>query len=124
MSAFCLRKRAPAIFTRVTRRAGKLTFIESFTAKSFRRSGSGALYRKRERCSSDACANARSCFWANTTGLLFQPPKLRRLRVFARSRSEEHTSELQSRSDLVCRLLLEKKKDHEDQSASRRRGFD
>src|SRR2546428_9100514 len=28
-----------------------------------------------------------------------------------RVRSEEHTSELQSRSDLVCRLLLEKKKD-------------
>src|SRR2546428_6266265 len=27
-----------------------------------------------------------------------------------RARSEEHTSELQSRSDLVCRLLLEKKK--------------
>src|SRR5712664_4411465 len=30
----------------------------------------------------------------------------------ATSRSEEHTSELQSRSDLVCRLLLEKKKKH------------
>src|SRR5438132_5378156 len=28
-------------------------------------------------------------------------------------RSEEHTSELQSHSDLVCRLLLEKKKIHE-----------
>src|SRR2546421_12867421 len=28
----------------------------------------------------------------------------------ASPRSEEHTSELQSRSDLVCRLLLEKKK--------------
>src|SRR5438132_7140379 len=28
----------------------------------------------------------------------------------ATSRSEEHTSELQSHSDLVCRLLLEKKK--------------
>src|SRR5438067_6831440 len=27
------------------------------------------------------------------------------------ARSEEHTSELQSRFDLVCRLLLEKKKD-------------
>src|SRR5436190_15414467 len=27
-------------------------------------------------------------------------------------RSEEHTSELQSHSDLVCRLLLEKKKPH------------
>src|SRR5438067_4162898 len=31
-----------------------------------------------------------------------------RLRLLARS--EEHTSELQSRFDLVCRLLLEKKK--------------
>src|SRR2546421_8515683 len=29
-------------------------------------------------------------------------------------RSEEHTSELQSRSDLVCRLLLEKKKHDTD----------
>src|SRR5690349_23177327 len=28
------------------------------------------------------------------------------------NRSEEHTSELQSRRDLVCRLLLEKKKSH------------
>src|SRR2546430_5108519 len=28
------------------------------------------------------------------------------------SRSEEHTSELQSQSNLVCRLLLEKKKTH------------
>src|SRR5260221_8284343 len=30
--------------------------------------------------------------------------------VGRRDRSEEHTSELQSHSDLVCRLLLEKKK--------------
>src|SRR2546421_3632516 len=33
-------------------------------------------------------------------------------------RSEEHTSELQSRSDLVCRLLLEKKKKKKRPSAS------
>src|SRR5947207_12307635 len=33
-----------------------------------------------------------------------------RLRAARPSRSEEHTSELQSHSDLVCRLLLEKKK--------------
>src|SRR3712207_7994371 len=32
-----------------------------------------------------------------------------RQRPFARVRSEEHTSELQSRQYLVCRLLLEKK---------------
>src|SRR3712207_6939315 len=33
---------------------------------------------------------------------------------FVRSRSEEHTSELQSRQYLVCRLLLEKKKNEND----------
>src|SRR3989440_5907727 len=36
-------------------------------------------------------------------------PRMARQRAAIR-RSEEHTSELQSRSDLVCRLLLEKKK--------------
>src|SRR2546430_3099911 len=30
-----------------------------------------------------------------------------------KARSEEHTSELQSQSNLVCRLLLEKKSEHE-----------
>src|SRR5690606_40383388 len=33
-------------------------------------------------------------------------------RLLRRWRSEEHTSELQSRENLVCRLLLEKKKRH------------
>src|SRR5256886_10970906 len=32
--------------------------------------------------------------------------------MLACTRSEEHTSELQSQSNLVCRLLLEKKKHH------------
>src|SRR5256886_13333456 len=32
--------------------------------------------------------------------------------IFITYRSEEHTSELQSQSNLVCRLLLEKKKNH------------
>src|SRR5438132_5063762 len=35
---------------------------------------------------------------------------MRNIAKQACSRSEEHTSELQSHSDLVCRLLLEKKK--------------
>src|SRR2546430_12301299 len=35
---------------------------------------------------------------------------LTRARALGRGRSEEHTSELQSQSNLVCRLLLEKKK--------------
>src|SRR5438034_7041605 len=38
--------------------------------------------------------------------------------VAAAARSEEHTSELQSHSDLVCRLLLEKKNMLENQGAS------
>src|SRR5690349_23704422 len=38
---------------------------------------------------------------------------------FVLLRSEEHTSELQSRRDLVCRLLLEKKKISECQSHTR-----
>src|SRR2546430_13692166 len=37
------------------------------------------------------------------------PPAQRR---FSDLRSEEHTSELQSQSNLVCRLLLEKKKNN------------
>src|SRR2546430_7459352 len=36
----------------------------------------------------------------------------------AGGRSEEHTSELQSQSNLVCRLLLEKKKKHYNTSAT------
>src|SRR5437899_4071122 len=36
--------------------------------------------------------------------------------TFARMRSEEHTSELQSLRQLVCRLLLEKKNQHETDS--------
>src|SRR5690606_42158964 len=38
----------------------------------------------------------------------------RRHAVVERVRSEEHTSELQSRENLVCRLLLEKKKKTRD----------
>src|SRR5690606_21885781 len=41
----------------------------------------------------------------------FFEPYLQRRRTVGWARSEEHTSELQSRENLVCRLLLEKKKD-------------
>src|SRR2546422_7362001 len=45
---------------------------------------------------------------ATTTALIGRQPVYTPLS----SRSEEHTSELQSRLHLVCRLLLEKKKKH------------
>src|SRR5206468_9661732 len=38
-----------------------------------------------------------------------------------RRRSEEHTSELQSRSDLVCRLLLEKKKKNKTRTSTHKK---
>src|SRR5438034_8031282 len=38
------------------------------------------------------------------------PELLQNMQQIQNQRSEEHTSELQSHSDLVCRLLLEKKK--------------
>src|SRR6266403_474679 len=42
-------------------------------------------------------------------------PALETLAIIGyRQRSEEHTSELQSRRDLVCRLLLEKKKKNQN----------
>src|SRR5256885_12588881 len=39
-------------------------------------------------------------------------PMERMVRYYGRHRSEEHTSELQSPCNLVCRLLLEKKNQH------------
>src|SRR5256884_1617899 len=45
---------------------------------------------------------------------------IRQAQGFERAaRSEEHTSELQSRLHLVCRLLLEKKKNNKEKSSSR-----
>src|SRR5208283_6161732 len=45
------------------------------------------------------------------------PRRPARLRRCAGPRSEEHTSELQSHHDLVCRLLLEKKKNKKSAGA-------
>src|SRR2546422_6999408 len=49
---------------------------------------------------------------ANLLRLLQEIPQI----GFAFQRSEEHTSELQSRLHLVCRLLLEKKKNNNNQT--------
>src|SRR5207249_11808091 len=51
----------------------------------------------------------RRVLWANQDAIL---DIYRQAELITRTtkRSEEHTSELQSRFDLVCRLLLEKKK--------------
>src|SRR5438874_12746281 len=52
-----------------------------------------------------------SKLWPDTEVRWLPKPVLESVRKLpGKARSEEHTSELQSRRDLVCRLLLEKKK--------------
>src|SRR5437588_2817766 len=53
-----------------------------------------------------ASRGTHQCRWLSPHPRSRAPPKAIGIDV----RSEEHTSELQSHSDLVCRLLLEKKK--------------
>src|SRR2546430_10655741 len=53
--------------------------------------------------------SSRSPFEGSVNGREFQDDESCQLLL---RRSEEHTSELQSQSNLVCRLLLEKKKKH------------
>src|SRR5207253_7203773 len=63
--------------------------------------GIGMYFARRERTSEDYFLAGRNVGWFFIGASLF---------VSNISRSEEHTSELQSRGHLVCRLLLEKKK--------------
>src|SRR5439155_26281988 len=51
----------------------------------------------------------RAAWWLPGPAVPRPPAPWRRPASGRRSRSEEHTSELQSRGHLVCRLLLEKK---------------
>src|SRR3712207_2749772 len=56
-------------------------------------------------------------FTPGNTPVVWRGPMLHRaLQQFLADRSEEHTSELQSRQYLVCRLLLEKKKSKQNTS--------
>src|SRR2546430_7061033 len=60
-------------------------------------------------------ADGSSCACRMDRAIHISPPpaSLQRVSTALRaSRSEEHTSELQSQSNLVCRLLLEKKKNN------------
>src|SRR2546429_6020988 len=68
----------------------------SYSGRSIATSGSGERYALDRRCQAERRGAPR--------------PFQGALDFAGRRRSEEHTSELQSRLHLVCRLLLEKKK--------------
>src|SRR2546430_9132078 len=68
-------------------------------------------------CSHDMTRNEAATTEAAGAIRQYDPAQLDRIsiavnRAMDRIRSEEHTSELQSQSNLVCRLLLEKKKNN------------
>src|SRR2546422_8504386 len=70
------------------------------------------LFRSTERVCAAICPRlwrgcTPHCDWRTVYGRIPVPGS-----VWAADRSEEHTSELQSRLHLVCRLLLEKKNNH------------
>src|SRR5207249_6605417 len=80
-------------------------------------------------CAAAPSATSIACISASMISTLrtgAPPPSRSRSTVAVRpsgaskSRSEEHTSELQSRFDLVCRLLLEKKKKKKNKHFGRR----
>src|SRR2546427_7924322 len=60
-------------------------------------------------------SGARCSKWVGRSARFGSPGSLRR--------SEEHTSELQSQSNLVCRLLLEKKKKNDNTGYSLTTGY-
>src|SRR2546427_8760764 len=82
---------------------------------------SGLVVAKREAASADDSHVSALTLWAivacSRNCITFWSVRFFRRRYF---RSEEHTSELQSQSNLVCRLLLEKKKktQHDDLECS------
>src|SRR5438270_8610390 len=71
------------------------------------------LFRSSWRQDRVCCARRRARHQARDKSRRTGPWSVRPWAGAIRDRSEEHTSELQSQSNLVCRLLLEKKKDNQ-----------
>src|SRR5205809_3741034 len=92
-----------------SRSSGRISFLyEYFDARGLFRHGSE---NRRGRPGTVAFENAERDCRGRRGGMEFYGPRRARRTVEpAEWRSEEHTSELQSRLHLVCRLLLEKKK--------------
>src|SRR2546428_5704023 len=84
------------LFRSLVQTAGAIRAMVINTGNANAGTGADGLARARRTC-------------ADLAALLQLKPDLRR---YGAHRSEEHTSELQSRSDLACRLLLEKTTQH------------
>src|SRR5690606_40088937 len=95
----------PDLHSFPTRRSSDLTLASARAARA-RSPSCGARWRQRARSRSKA--PSRKCPEPQAGSIMRNPS-----RPNSSIRSEEHTSELQSRENLVCRLLLEKKKNEQ-----------
>src|SRR5256886_10648717 len=80
------------------------------TARALAASGATVLVHGRDLARARAVAGGISRDTGNPEVRFVQADFAQLAQVRRLARSEEHTSELQSQSNLVCRLLLEKKK--------------
>src|SRR5206468_13116481 len=100
---FLLLRRPPTStlfpYTTLFRSSGPTRRSRTSPQKTASEVGTDATPQRKSQLRSSATGSAVLAFRGSSFGVSSQP-----------LRSEEHTSELQSRSDLVCRLLLEKKK--------------
>src|SRR5438034_5243524 len=94
----------PDLHSFPTRRSSDLARPTARLIKSF--------LTPRRRSSLDRMALGGASNTTTSPRLTSRSLKTRFVEKGTRIRSEEHTSELQSHSDLVCRLLLEKKKNN------------
>src|SRR5438067_9277764 len=84
--------------------------VGSSTITCWKRRSSAASFSRYLRYSSSVVAPTQCSSPRASIGFSRLPASMEPSVFPAPTRSEEHTSELQSRFDLVCRLLLEKKK--------------
>src|SRR5688572_31600421 len=80
--------------------------------RSCARSQLGKVFVLKRECTS---VSAVSMAGLRKSGKYWSSCRVSNIPLYTRVRSEEHTSELQSQSNLVCRLLLEKKKNTRSQ---------
>src|SRR2546430_8354479 len=97
----------PQSMSRVIARGFRFPTRESEKLRTFARQLVFDSIQGRSRSAN--CGKSRKrCFVSRNSGV--EPSMMERGLIRSEFRSEEHTSELQSQSNLVCRLLLEKKK--------------
>src|SRR5215469_7476897 len=119
-AVFCLKKKkrsASGPYRRCTYSRKAASFIEPFL---FNETATTEIYTLSLHDALPICAScAPCCFQASKPpGPL---PQVAACGPGGFERSEEHTSELQSRRDLVCRLLLEKKKKTENRLMTKKK---